>query len=46
MIVILTQTLTGVPRLTLLELHKNCITSLPDNFFQLCPALTKVRVRV
>jgi len=32
----------GMPHLTILELHKNCITSLPDNFFELCPALAKV----
>jgi len=32
----------GMPQLTILELHKNCITSLPENFFALCPALAKV----
>ena len=31
-----------MPQLTILELHKNCITSLPENFFALCPALAKL----
>jgi len=32
----------GMPHLSILELHKNCIKELPEDFFQLCPALAKL----